>query len=139
MNIIYSIGHSLISTTNFIQKLKEYNIGVLVDVRTTPYSGRAKQFNREILQLALEKAGIEYVYKGKNLGGLGENIYFSETIDEIVALSDAKLVVLMCSEGDFKKCHRFTTLTPEFELRNKQVEHILWDNKQKTVQETLFN
>lgn len=139
MTNIFSIGHSITPIQKFIQKLKEYKIDIVVDARTTPYSHRAGQYNREIFARSLENAGIKYLYRGKNLGGLGKNVQFTETITEICNLSYKKRIVLMCSEGDYRKCHRYITLTPAFETRGKSIEHIMWDKDNKIIQQILFS
>jgi uncharacterized protein (DUF488 family) len=139
MNKIYTIGHSLVGTNDFLKKLREHQIDILVDVRTIPYSHRAKQFNREILDKVLTTNKIKYLYRGKNLGGLGENIDYFETVDELSLLSKQKTIVLMCSEGEYKKCHRYTTLTPSFEKNGVLVEHILWKENGLNEQQSLFS
>ncbi len=121
---LYTIGHSITEIYTFIYKLKLHQVSILVDVRTIPYSGRARQFNKDNLALSLEKKGIKYAYRGKNLGGLGENIQFTETIEELISFLKEENIALMCSEGDYRKCHRYTTLTPEFESRGILVTHI---------------
>lgn len=125
--------------TKFIKKLQDLNINTLVDVRSIPYSHRAKQFNRETLATLLAYANIEYLYRGKNLGGLEENVDFSETITEISTLSEKKKIALMCSEGNYKKCHRYIMLTPEFERKGIKIEHIVWSEENKITQQILFS
>jgi uncharacterized protein (DUF488 family) len=46
---IYTIGHSNQTLANMLDVLNKYNIEVLVDVRSIPYSKYASQFNREKL------------------------------------------------------------------------------------------
>ena len=137
MKKIYTIGHSLTGTNKFLQKLRDYGIEILVDVRTIPYSSRAKQFNREFISKKLAEKNIEYLYRGKNLGGRGENIDFDATVDEIKTLASLRTTVLMCSEGVYKQCHRYTILTPLFEKKGLLVEHIEW-KENKVKQQSLF-
>lgn len=124
MNHIFTIGHSTYSIEDFVNKLLDSKIDLLVDVRSIPYSKRATNFNREVLQQTLTKNSIDYLYRGKNLGGLYENVGFESAIEELVELSTKHNIVLMCSEGDYQKCHRYKALTPEFEKRGKTVTHL---------------
>lgn len=54
---IYSIGHSDHSIEAFLVLLRCYQITMVVDVRSQPYSQWTPQFNRESLARALEDAG----------------------------------------------------------------------------------
>ncbi|MFA7285232.1 MAG: DUF488 domain-containing protein [Candidatus Paceibacterota bacterium] len=122
---IFSFGHSRRAYSEFLQKLRDNQIDILVDVRSFPRSRFCPQFNQKALSEELAKADITYLFKGSNLGGLGENTAYEETIDELVeTVNTGKKVCVMCSEGDFKKCHRFSVLTPSFEARGVSVEHI---------------
>lgn len=57
---VYTIGHSSVSAQDLIAALVEHQITILVDVRSVPYSQHTPQFNRETLEAALRRAGIEY-------------------------------------------------------------------------------
>jgi uncharacterized protein (DUF488 family) len=138
MTRIFTIGHSVVGVKPFIEKLQEHHIDVLVDVRTKPYSSRSSQFNREVLESALKNKSIKYWYKGRNLGGLGENINFNEAIDEVISIAESNNVALMCSEGNYHKCHRYLILTPAFESRGNIVEHISWKDWKEDIQQKLF-
>ncbi|MDR2415744.1 MAG: DUF488 domain-containing protein [Candidatus Peribacteria bacterium] len=46
---------------DFIEMLKCYQIKYILDVRSTPYSQRAEQFNKENLQKELSKTNITYL------------------------------------------------------------------------------
>jgi len=125
-NTIFSIGHSRRAFSEFLQKLKESKIDTLIDIRTYPRSRFCPQFNRKALSEELSKAGITYIFKGSNLGGLGENVNYEETIDELVGMvRGGKNICVCCSEADYKKCHRYEMLTPSFEERGLKVNHIL--------------
>jgi uncharacterized protein (DUF488 family) len=124
-NTIFSVGHSVRGFSEFLQKLTEYDVDVLVDVRTFPRSWHCPQYNRKRLADGLNKANITYLFKGRNLGGRGENTAYEETIDELVNLvRNGKRICLMCSEADYRKCHRHELLEPSFIKRGCKVEHI---------------
>lgn len=131
---IFSIGHSSKSINVFLDKLKENEIGVLVDVRSRPVSRFCPHFNKIALQDTLAKANIQYIYRGQNLGGLGENVDYEKTIDELVGMTKkGSRVAVCCSEGSYLKCHRYTTLTPSFENRGLSVLHIEYEKEPKRI------
>ena len=47
--IVYTIGHSNRNISDFIYILRKFNIELLVDIRTYPYSKFASDYNKEIL------------------------------------------------------------------------------------------
>ncbi len=124
--IIYTIGHSNRSIDEFIQRLKEYDIDRLVDVRTRPYSRFCPWFNKNSLSEQLASHSIVYGFKGGRLGGLGENRDYDGAIDELIELAKRERIAIMCSEADFKKCHRHTMIEPDLIKRSVKLEHILY-------------
>lgn len=66
---IYTIGHSNATAEEIMEHLRKYDIEVLVDVRSIPYSQYTPQFNREAFAQALGQSGIEYIFEGEALGG----------------------------------------------------------------------
>jgi len=130
MKKLYSIGHSNRTAEELIEKLKENAITDLVDVRTTPYSKYNPQFNKDPLRAVIEKAGIKYHWKGKNLGGLGRNIDFDGTIIKMLGLSsDTRRFCVMCSESYPLDCHRTETIEPVVQEQDSEMVHILWSEK----------
>ena len=128
---IWSLGHSNFPIEIFLNKLREYKIGLLCDVRTFPVSRFCPHFNKNALQDTLAKANITYLYRGKNLGGRGINVGYDETIDELVDMArKGTRVCVMCAEKSFEKCHRYTVLTPSFEARGILIIHISYNNEQ---------
>ncbi|MDE2173256.1 MAG: DUF488 domain-containing protein [Patescibacteria group bacterium] len=123
---IWTIGHSNRSIEEFIALLDTRGIQLVVDARTVPFSRANPQFNRPALALALSRVGIDYVWRGKNIGGLGENVDQEKIIEELVEVAADVPMAVMCSEARPRDCHRHTTLTPLFETRGVEVEHILW-------------
>ena len=125
---VFTCGHSNKPIVVFIDNLKKNKIEVLVDIRTIPVSRFCPHFNQNALQHSLNSENIKYLYRGKNLGGRGINIGYEKAIDEIVEMVENKmLVAVMCSEGDYHNCHRFTDLTPSFEERGLEVVHIEYE------------
>jgi uncharacterized protein (DUF488 family) len=128
MTTISTIGHSNKGADEFVALVVEHDLDTIVDVRTSPYSRYNPQFNRENLKAALEAAGVRYDYRGKNLGGMGENVQFDETIRELVERARAgERLAVMCSEGSHRNCHRGDDLANAFlSYDNVDVRHVQW-------------
>lgn len=126
-NIIHTIGHSTKTIEEFIKKIGEFGVTTVVDIRSIPYSTWTPQFNRENLSKSLGDKGFNYLFRGGNLGGLKENTLIDETLSELVKLSKTEKIVLMCSEKDYKKCHRYLEITPALQKLSIDVVHIVWD------------
>jgi uncharacterized protein (DUF488 family) len=144
--IIYSVGHSDYSIEKFIDLLNKYNINYLVDVRSSPYSKRIPQFNRELLRIDLKDKGINYLYLGNKLGGrysdpnllfdnkqvnfekVRETNLFIEGLNEMIDLvKQNNRVAFMCAEKDPFNCHRFALVSRALSLIGVEVRHMLED------------
>ena len=141
--MLYTIGHSTQTWEQFLDRLVRNHIDAVGDVRSSPYSARLPQFNREILERALKLAGIHYVFLGNELGARRtERECYSDGIaryDRIVHTPafQAGLVrvrngvarfrlALMCAEKDPLECHR--TILVCRALRNDlEIWHVLED------------
>src|SRR5260370_969788 len=66
---ILTIGHSSHSWGRFLALLRGANVTAIADVRSAPYSRRVPHFNRDELIEGLRRAGIDYVFLGRELGG----------------------------------------------------------------------
>lgn len=128
---IFTIGYSNRKIEDFISKLKENNIKLVVDVRSRPFSRWNPKFSRPSLEKELKKYSIKYLFKGNNLGGLYENIDFEDNINQVIQLSLSQRLVVMCTEGEPEKCHRYQTLAPAFENKGATVNHIRWIKAEK--------
>ena len=131
---IYTIGHSNIQASTLVALLEQYQIQVLVDVRSSPYSQYSPQFNRENIELTLQEAGIEYRFAGEYLGGRPKDPscyksselpdgkvdylhlvdysivmtkdFFQKGIQRLIELAQSSRTAIMCSEEDPARCHR---------------------------------
>lgn len=127
---IASLGHSNKPIAAFLGILKKHDIEVLVDVRSVPVSRFCPHFNKNALQSELAKRDIQYLSRGQNLGGRDVNVGWDEAIEELVCLAESGArVAVMCSEGDYRKCHRYITITPALEERGLRVVHIQYENE----------
>lgn len=127
---IYSVGHSNRTMEDFIAILRAYSITRLYDVRTYPYSKYVSQFNKIELAQRLLEVGINYTFAGEVLGGKSNELYkdcndtYDQSILRIIRKATKENVVVMCTEKDHQKCHRFTKLTPSILKLGGLVSHI---------------
>jgi uncharacterized protein (DUF488 family) len=70
---IYSIGYGNRRIADFLELLKSYQVNVICDVRSTPYSKRFPNYGRERLRSFLKSAGIVYMFLGDSLGARPNN------------------------------------------------------------------
>ncbi len=146
--LIYTIGHSDHTTVEFIDLLRQYDITLVVDVRSQPYSRWAHQFNRETLAHDLEGVGIAYHFMGDALGGRpadpalynpdqGSPSYqrvertdtYRAGVDRLLDLARGERMAIMCSEGDHRHCHRHLLVSQTLLARGVCVLHIQPDGK----------
>lgn len=144
---IFTIGHCNQSLGEFLGLLKQNGIEVLVDVRSAPYSKYVPHFNRESLEPAVIKAGIEYAFMGKYLGGkreppmsfsrIAELPGFCAGIEELASMAGQKRVAVMCGEEDPTFCHRRSLIGPALAGRGVEILHIRGDGRIQTEKDLL--
>jgi uncharacterized protein (DUF488 family) len=138
---VYTVGHGLLDDGRLIELLRSFDVDLVIDVRSQPFSRRAPQFNREVLADALERSGIAYRWVAE-LGGrpadelrtaagapdyerMAEAPGAADALDKVADLASRRTVVLLCSESSPFDCHRSRMLEPELARRGIWVEHIL--------------
>jgi uncharacterized protein (DUF488 family) len=144
---ILTIGHSNHTFDHFASLLAFHGVECVVDVRTSPWSRYAPQFNREVLGPALAAHGVDYAFLGAELGGRpeGDEFYddeghvlygalaatslFKAGIDALVARAKTQRVAIMCSEEDPTDCHRRLLVTRVLHARDGLVDHIRGDGR----------
>ncbi len=152
---VFTIGHSNHSPEAFLDLLRKHCVDEVVDVRSSPASRHYPQFNHGVLSGALERAGIDYVFLGGELGGrpadrscydedgrvnygrLAETDLFDDGMGRVVRAADERRVALMCSEKEPLDCHRTLLIAGALEERGVAVEHILADGSAEKHDETL--
>jgi len=114
MKKVYALGYgNWKRLQDFIEHLKTYEIGVLVDVRRFPTS-KNPEFKRENLEVELPKWGIRYVCMSETLGGFRRGGYkkYTETeeynagIKQLLEMTEETNVAITCVEPKSKYCHR---------------------------------
>jgi len=143
---IFTIGHSNLSLDAFIGLLKKQEISIVVDVRSQPFSSYNPQFNQANLANYLELNSIKYKFLGDKLGGhpaykklsISHSLKekpdkYQQGICELIQIAEGERTAIMCSEGDFRECHRYYLISRTLVLQGIEVKHIqsdglLYDN-----------
>jgi len=152
-NTCYTIGHSNHPIEKFLELLEKYNINVVVDARSVPYSKYAPQFNKNNINQELKKSGIDYIFMGDLIGAkindphylkngkvdlerLRNKPSFTAGINRIIqGIENNFIIAVMCSEKDPLKCHRFHSISKELKLAETGVKHILEDGEVKSQED----
>jgi uncharacterized protein (DUF488 family) len=154
---LYTIGHGNLDIDSFLGILRENQVDWVADLRSAPYSRLFPWFNKNELALALEDAGIRYVFLGQLLGGkpregestsewkqghlnyelvsaLSRSTRWAEGIENLAALvkstdEDGEPGCLLCSEKDPNNCHRsLVSFNIESALPGLSVTHLGHDS-----------
>lgn len=149
---IYTIGHSTHTLDEFLNILHEFEIGLVVDVRTIPRSRFNPQFNEADLEEKLKQHNIAYTHL-KELGGLRHTIKtsintawkntsfrgfadymqteeFQKGIKQLILLAQKNRVVMMCAEAVPWRCHR-SLIGDALLVRHINVEDIMTEKTSK--------
>lgn len=146
MGIIHTVGHSIYQIEDFIKLLQRNNINTVVDIRSTPYSKFASQYNRESLKQILKENSICYIFMGNLLGARYEdkNLLFNDGKVNFKKVQETKnfqdgitrlkkgiekgyKISLMCSEKEAFDCHRFGLVAEFLSQQSIKVNHIYPD------------
>jgi uncharacterized protein (DUF488 family) len=142
MPVLFTIGHSNHSISQFVRLLSQNAIDVVCDVRSVPYSKANPQFHREELGFSLRKHGIQYLFLGAALGArtkdpncivngrvsyeeVAKSEPFTRAIAQVQAIAAARRVALMCAERDPLDCHRTILVSRCLAANGCTVQHIL--------------
>ncbi|MEN4006311.1 MAG: DUF488 domain-containing protein [Methanobacterium sp.] len=153
---IYTIGHSNIDFDKFLHLLKKYDIELVVDVRSSPYSKYVPHFNRENLEESLKNSEINYLFLGNRIGGKpkDEKYYkgskvsyelietekpYKEGISQLIAHVNKNRTVILCSEENPYNCHRHHLITQTLLREGLNVNHIRGNGKQEKVEKSKKN
>lgn len=141
---VFTIGHSNLSVEEFLSRLQRHSIQAVADVRSSPYSQRNPQFNRELLEESLSRRGIRYVFLGEELGArrherdcfvngraeyplIARTPAFQRGLQRVAAGASKLRIVLMCAEREPLECHRCILVAPRLQTLGLAVQHILGD------------
>jgi len=125
---IFTVGHSTLSSDQFVALLKAYGIERLADIRTVPRSRHNPQFNADVLAHSLAGERIEYVpmpglgglrharkdspntgWRNESFRGYADYMQspaFREALAALVQMGREKRTAIMCAEAVPWRCHR---------------------------------
>ncbi len=144
-----------------MNKLKRHGITCICDVRSTPYSKYASDYNIDLLRVFLKENGITYVYLGDEFGARREDrslydedgkLNFEKTIESDLfkfgvsrlenGLDKGYKIALMCTEKKPEDCHRSIMVGHALSELGFDVKNILEDgslNSQEDIDELLLD
>jgi uncharacterized protein (DUF488 family) len=145
---IYTIGHSNHSAQHFVRLLGSHGIKLVADVRSYPTSKYNPHFRKRELQKWLPEEGIEYLYMGKNLGGIRDEPWlrsgkgadygkiaelpqFRNSLRDLVDIAGERTTCIMCGEENPEQCHRQHLIARELLGLGVNVLHIFGDGSLK--------
>ena len=155
---IFTIGHSNHPAEFVVDLLSRHDIDEVVDVRSSPYSRYASQFNKEALAQMLSNlpnGPISYVYSGAELGGrppdpscyypdgrvnydrIAETDSFDVALRRLIHNADERRIAVMCSEKEPLTCHRTLLIAQALTDRGVEVQHIQADGRLETHTDTM--
>ncbi|MGP6089511.1 DUF488 domain-containing protein [Antarctobacter jejuensis] len=152
---IYTVGHSTQPAESFVRLLHANGVTAVADVRSSPYSRHAPQFNTDALKDTLKGQGVAYAFLGKELGArsedescyVGNTVSYQKLAQSPLFLSGIQRVeeggqrfqiALMCSERDPTECHRTILVSRVLQERGAQVCHILGDGTLEPHRNTML-
>lgn len=142
--VIHTIGYEKTNLEDYIARLRQADIDVLIDVRDRPLS-RKPGFSKKSLQAAVEEAGMTYHHvqalgdpkPGRDAARAGDMLLFLEIFTEHMAgpaaqsaaqdLSEfiiGKRICLTCFERDHSACHRSIVAAYLSERVGAEVVHL---------------
>ncbi len=147
---IYTIGHGSLTFEEFTARLKARGVSLLIDVRTYPYSSQAEWFNRDRIENALRRHGIEYVFLGSFLGALTDNgrldfvqrekdLRYKEGIKLVLEYAQNHNLALMSSEANYNSSHRHRLIAQTLLRLAVGVVHINELDGEEVAQPDLFH
>lgn len=152
---VLTVGHSNHPIERFLDLVASHGVDALVDVRTSPFSRFAPQFNRETLAASARKRGLAYVFMGRELGGrpsdprlldangvadysgMARTPEFADGIARVLqGVSKGYRIALTCSERCPTECHRCLLVARRIGAEGIGTAHILYDGRREEQAET---
>ena len=150
---LFTIGHSNHPLETFLTLIGRHEVGLIVDVRSSPYSRYAAHFNREAIRSHLQANGIDYLFLGDPLGGrprverfydhegyvlyglLAQSPSFLRGLERLGEVAADRRAALLCGEEDPTDCHRRRLLGRVLRQRGVAVLHIRGDGRLESEEE----
>jgi len=153
---LYTIGHSVHSVERFIDMLNNYDINCLIDVRSTPYSRFASQYNISEIKKILKNNQKHYIFMGEEFGArrsdktlydssgvldfnkvIMSNLFQSGVRRVKTGLDKGFNIAFMCTEKDPVDCHRSILVGRAFNDEKYDVFNIHEDGSTETQEELI--
>ena len=160
-NTIYTIGYTGFAIEDFIDTLKSHNINVVIDVRSSPYSERYPDYNKNAIEPKLKENGIYYRNYISEFGARQDNVkfYSDEGCLDFVLFAQSEQflsgvekiknsvtkgynIVLLCAEKEPIQCHRTILVARAFSDLGYNIVHLMPGNQTKTqkqIEQELLN
>ena len=147
MSSFFTLGHSNHTIEEWLALVHQHSIEVVVDTRSSPHSKYVPQFDKELIQRSLEKAGVRYLFFGEELGGrpsnpsyydakgrvlysrLRDDARFQAALARLEAGMERFRVALLCGEEDPAHCHRRLLIGRVLTERGHTMIHIRGDGR----------
>lgn len=141
--VLYTTGYERSSIDEFVERLKQNGVTVLVDVRELPLS-RKRGFSKIRIQQRLESENIEYVHI-RELGsprdmrhelrssGNYEEFFTryrrhlrsqDQALEQLEGIAQEKIVCIMCYEQEPHLCHRSVIVEELSDNGQLEVHHL---------------
>jgi uncharacterized protein (DUF488 family) len=150
--LVLTIGHSTRTLEEFLARLAEFEVTLLVDVRRFPGSRRHPHFGGPALARSLAGAGIGYAHE-PDLGGRRDpapdsvntawrvaafrgyadhmaSPGFRAAVERVLASSETGRPVVMCAEAVPWRCHR-QLIADTLVARGVTVRHVLGPGQER--------
>ncbi|MFB3923919.1 MAG: DUF488 family protein [Terriglobia bacterium] len=136
------MGHSSLDFSQFTKLLADFQVALVVDVRSRPQSSRFPQFSQPAFEKLLAGEGVAYLFLGEELGGRPDDpdAYFGDGrvdyrarrksyafragLERVLHELESQSLALMCAEEDPLECHRFLMICPELVASGVEPLHI---------------
>lgn len=142
---LFTIGHSNHALEHLLGLLGDHQVEAIGDVRSWPASRHTPWFDRGPLRDHLRRAGMKYVFLGRELGGRPDNpdLYtddgrvrydrvaatesFAEGLEKLRTGILGLRIAIMCAEENPENCHRRLLVARVLFDRGVRVLHIRGD------------
>jgi uncharacterized protein (DUF488 family) len=132
---VWTVGHSRRELDELVDLLRSAGVERAVDVRSYPRS-RFPWFHGDALAAGLARRDIDYVWLGRELGGLRRDGYtewmrsdeFAAGLETLERLAVERRVAVCCAERDPVRCHR-RFIADALVDRGWRIVHLLGSNE----------
>ena len=151
---VYTIGYAGFSPEKFLAALRDRQVSVLVDVRSTPFSQHFPDYNQDRLAAVLKQNGLYYRNYAKEFGARQEDLglyhpdgyldferfaqsdAFQSGVQKLCrSMEQGYTFALMCAEKRPITCHRAILVARAFSGLGYPVLHLLPGGETQSPQE----